>query len=167
MLQYLQQHQPNLTPQQASVLQQLTTQYRLMQQHQQQQQQIRLQLQQRQQQQASGQVVSSRLVGGSQQPPQQQQFIGQQQQQQSGFQQTAPRVPQSGTIAQTGFAIDNAGNFPAATGHTLPNAGMPYKSANVGSGGFNQFNSNLGYTQITSTTNQSDMGEYQKKNFFF
>lgn len=42
---------------------------------------------------------------------------------------------------------------------------MPYKSANVVGGGFQQqqqstqFNSNLGYTQITSTTNQSDMDQ--------
>lgn len=51
--------------------------------------------------------------------------------------------------------------FPAATGHTVQNAGLPYKSANIG--GFqqpsNQFNANLGYTQISSTTNQTDMGK--------
>lgn len=160
MLQHLQQHAPNLNRDQQNVLQQLTSQYRLMQQH---QQQMRIQLQQRSQQlqqsvgQQPGQVVGTRLVGGSQQ----QQFVGQTQQQ-SGFQQTAPRVPQTGTIAQTGFDVNNGGNFPAATGHTLPNAGMPYKSANVGGGGFQQqtFNSNLGYTQITSTTNQSDMGKF-------
>lgn len=145
MLQYLQQNQNNLTPQQQNVLQQLTNQYRLMQQH---QQQVRIQQQQRtqtgavQQQQQSGQVVNR---------PAGQQFVGQPT---NSFQQTAPRVPQSGTIAQTGFAVESSGNFPA-TGHTLPNAGMPYKSANVGSFQQNQF----GYTQISSTTtNQSDMG---------
>lgn len=154
MLQYLQQNQNNLTAQQQNVLQQLTNQYRLMQQH---QQQVRLQQQQRtqtgavqsqqQQQQQSGQVVNR---------PAGQQFIGQQP---SSFQQTTPRVPQSGTIAQTGFAVESSGNFPAATGHTLPNAGMPYKSANVGTFQQNQFGTNLGYTQISSTTtNQSDMG---------
>lgn len=164
MLQYLQQHQPNLTTQQQNVLQQLTNQYRMMQQHQQQlriQQQQRTQQQQQQQQQPQqpgGQAIAGgqpRLIGGS---TNNQQFISQQQQ--SGFQQTAPRVPQSGTIAQTGFSVDSTGSFPAATGHTLPNAGMPYKSANVGSGfQQNQFNSNMGYTQISSTTNQADMGE--------
>lgn len=124
-----------------------------MQQH---QQQVRLQQQQRSQQQQQQQPPGNgRLVAGPQNGTQQ--YPGQQQ---HGFQQTAPRVPQSGTIAQTGFAVDS-GNFPAATGHTLPNAGMPYKSANVG--GFQQqqqqFNTNLGYTQITSTTNQSDMDQ--------
>ena len=165
MLQYLQQQQNNLTPQQQNALQQLTHQYRLMQQH---QQQLRLQQQQRAQQgvvTGSGQQQTvggtPRLVGGSSN----QQFISQQQ---SGFQQTAPRVPQSGTVAQTGFSVDSTGNFPAATGHTLPNAGMPYKSANVAGGGFapqqsSQFNSNLGYTQISSTTNQSDIGKLKKK----
>lgn len=98
-------------------------------------------------QQQSGQIINR---------PAGQQFIGQQP---NSFQQTAPRVPQSGTIAQTGFAVESSGNFPAATGHTLPNAGMPYKSANVGTFQQNQFGTNLGYTQISSTTtNQSDMG---------
>lgn len=149
MLQYLQQNQNNLTAQQQNVLQQLTTQYRLMQQH---QQQVRIQQQQRTQpgavQSQSGQVINR--PGG-------QQFIGQQT---NSFQQTTPRVPPSGTIAQTGFAVESSGNFPAATGHTLPNAGMPYKSANVGTFQQNQFGTNLGYTQISSTTtNQSDMGK--------
>lgn len=150
MLQYLQQNQNNLTTQQENVLQQLTNQYRLMQQH---QQHVRLQQQRTQsgavptQQQPSGQIINR---------PAGQQFVGQQQT--SSFQQTAPRVPQSGTIAQTGFSVDSSGNFPA-TGHTLPNAGMPYKSANVGTFQQNQFGTNLGYTQISSTTtNQSDMG---------
>lgn len=155
MLQYLQKHQDNLTPQQQNVLQQLSSQYRLMQQH---QQQLRLQQQQqRAQQQQQQQVLGSQPQSGRV-PTQQQsqsQFLAQQQQ---GFQ----RVPQTGTVAQTGFSVDSSGNFPAATGHTVQNAGMPYKSANIG--GFDQQNqqfkiSNGGYTQITSTTNQPEMGE--------
>lgn len=152
MLQFLQQNQNNLTAQQQNVLLQLTNQYRLMQQH------VRIQQQQRtqagavqtpqQQQQQSGQVVNR---------PAGQQFVGQQS---NSFQQTAPRVPQSGTIAQTGFAVESSSNFPAATGHTLPNAGMPYKSANVGQFQQNQFGTSLGYTQISSTTNQSDLGMF-------
>lgn len=151
MLQYLQQNQNNLTAQQQNVLQQLTNQYRLMQQH---QQQVRLQQQQRTQQ--TGGAVQQQQSGQVVNRPTGQQFIGQPA---NSFQQTTPRVPQSGTIAQTGFAVESSGNFPAATGHTLPNAGMPYKSANVGTFQQNQFGTNLGYTQISSTTtNQSDMG---------
>lgn len=40
-------------------------------------------------------------------------------------------VPQSGTVAQTGFSTDNSANFQAATGQSHQNAGMPYNSANV------------------------------------
>ena len=149
MLQYLQQNQNNLTTQQQNVLQQLTNQYRLMQQH---QQQVRIQQQQRTQ---TGGAVQTQQSGQVINRPAGQQFIGQQS---NSFQQTTPRVPQSGTIAQTGFAVESSGNFPAATGHTLPNAGMPYKSANVGPFQQNQFGTTLGYTQISSTTNQSDMG---------
>lgn len=164
MLQYLQQNQNNLTTQQQNVLQQLTQQYRLMQQH---QQQVRLQQQQRAVQ--PQQQVGQQQQQPNQRPPQagvistqQQQFLNQQQQS-SGFQQSSiPRVPQSGTIAQTGFSVDSTGNFtPAATGgHIIHTAGMPYKSA-AGTGfqpQQQQFNTNLGYTQISSTTNQSDMG---------
>lgn len=145
MLQYLQQNQNNLTTQQQNVLQQLTNQYRLM------QQQVRIQQHRTQsgvaQPQQSGQV--NRPTGI--------QFVGQ-----HNFQQTAPRAPQNGTIAQTGFDVDTSGNFPAATAHTLPNAGMPCKSANVGTFQQNQFGANLDYAQITSTTttasNQSEIG---------
>lgn len=165
MLQYLQQNQNNLTVQQQNVLQQLTQQYRLMQQH---QQQLRLQQQQRAAQ-SQQQQIGQQQQQPSQRSPQagvistqQQQFLNQQQQA-TGFQQSSiPRVPQSGTIAQTGFSVDSTGNFsPAATGgHTIHTAGMPYKSA-AGTGFHQQqqsFSSTMGYTQISSTTNQTDIG---------
>ena len=110
MLHCLQQTQ-NLTPQQQSVLQQLTHQFKLMQQH---QQQLRIQLR-----------------GGGAPPVRPgQQFP----QGQGNFQQQQPhpgnRTPQTGTTAQTGFVND--GSFSPATGHTQQTAGMPFKSA----GGF-------------------------------
>lgn len=148
MLQSLQQHQANLNPQQQQALQQLTQQYRLMQQH---QHQMRMQQQQQQQQRVHQQ--QQQQIGGRP-PSQQQPYPPSAQQQQPGYnntnsQQTTPRVPQTGTVAQTGFA-DNGGQYPAATGHSLPNAGMPYKSA----AGFQPQPTN-GFTQITSTTNAS------------
>ncbi|GAB0087282.1 lysine-specific demethylase 6A [Sergentomyia squamirostris] len=109
MLQYLQQNQANLAPNQQEMLQQLTQQYRLMQQH---QQQLRLQQQRAQQ---------------SGQPQQRQQLPQTPGNGTAGFQ-AQQRTPPSGTVAQTGFA-DSTGNFSAATGHTQPAAGMPFKTA--------------------------------------
>lgn len=149
MLQYLQQNQTNLTSQQQTIFQQLTHQYRLMQQH---QQQLRLQQQQQRIQQPQVQVNNSVTVRPGQQ------FQGQ-----PGFQQqqTATRQPiQNGTVNQPGFDVDGSGNFPVATGHTQPAAGMPYKSANIQNAGFQSFQSQ-GFTQANSSgNNQLDLGKF-------
>lgn len=150
MLQYLQQNQANLTPQQQTIFQQLTHQYRLMQQH---QQQLRLQQQQQRTQQPQVQVNNTvRPV------------VGQQFQGQPGFQQQqqpATRQPiQNGTVNQPGFDVDGSGNFPVATGHTQPAAGMPYKSANIQNAGFQSFQTQ-GFTQANSSgNNQLDLGKF-------
>lgn len=91
-----------------------------------------------------------------------QQQLRQQQQQQQNIgqhQQNFQQVPQSGTVAQTGFAVDNSTNFPAATGQSHQNAGMPYNSANVCrtnqhplQGQSGAIGTSPGYTQITSTS---------------
>jgi len=144
MLHMLQQAQ-NLTPQQQSVLQQLTHQFKLMQQH---QQQIRIQQQQQQQQQLRAGSGVPAVVRPGQVVPQTQQFPQVQQQQFQQQQQAPPqphpgnRTPQTGTTAQTGFVND--GNFSPATASTQQVAGMPFKSA----GGFQP-------QQISSTTNSN------------
>lgn len=155
MLQYLQQNQANLTPQQQTIFQQLTHQYRLMQQH---QQQLRLQQQQQRTQQPQVQVNNSLTV----RPVAGQQFQGQPGFQQQQQQQTATRQPiQNGTVNQPGFDVDGSGNFPVATGHTQPAAGMPYKSANIQNAGFQSFQTQGFNTQANSSgNNQLDLGEF-------
>lgn len=166
MLQYLQQNQANLSPQQQALLHQLTSQYRLMQQHLQQLRQRQQQQQQQQSLQGGGQSGNSSI-----RPNTPQQFQQGQSQQQNvgssggGFQQSGARTPQTGTVAQTGFDMDS-GNFPAATGHTQPAAGMPFKSATMQNPGFQHIQNNQGnFTQITSTTTnqQHDLGMFNFK----
>ena len=137
MLHALQQTQ-NLTPQQQSILQQLTHKCQLMQQH---QQQLRMQ------QAAQLRAGSAPVVRSGQSQPSQQFVQGQ-----PGFQQQHPgnRTPQGGTTAQTGFVND--GNFSPATGNTQQTAGMPFKSA----GGFQP-------QPITSTTNSQDLSKLTAK----
>uniref|UniRef100_A0A1B0DDE7 Uncharacterized protein n=1 Tax=Phlebotomus papatasi TaxID=29031 RepID=A0A1B0DDE7_PHLPP len=144
MLQYLQQNQANLPLHQQELLQQLTQQYRLMQQHQQQ-----LRLQQQRAQQTGGQPVTRSFPGQQQTPGNGTNFQAQQ------------RTPPSGTVAQTGFA-DSTGNFPAATGHTQPAAGMPFKAAAGGQAttpttSFHQ-DFVASSASPTITTSQSDLG---------
>lgn len=100
---------------------------------------------------------------------QHQQQLRQQQSQQiqpnvGQHQQSFQQVPQSGTVAQTGFAVDNSTNFPAATGQSHQNAGMPYNSANVCRTNQHPLQSQPGvvanapaYTQITSTSLAENM----------
>ncbi|XP_055386671.1 lysine-specific demethylase 6A [Condylostylus longicornis] len=107
MLQFLQQNQSNLNPQQTLLYQQLSNQYRLMTQH---QQQIRIQQQQQQQQQLHQQ----------QQTIIQQSGVFQQPQTTAGV-----RTPQSDQNANF-----NLNNFSAATANTQPAAVIPHKSAN-------------------------------------
>ncbi|XP_059617836.1 histone demethylase UTY isoform X2 [Phlebotomus argentipes] len=138
MLQYLQQNQSNLPPHQQELLQQLTQQYRMMQQH-----QLRLQQQRAQQ-------------GGQQPVTRPGHFPGQQTSNGTSFQ-AQQRTPPSGTVAQTGFA-DSTGNFPAATGHTQPAAGMPFKAAsgNQSMSIHQDFVANSASPIVT--TSQSDLG---------
>lgn len=145
MLQYLQQNQANLNPQQQAMLAQLTHQYRLSQQY-------------------KAQAITQQ--SGMPQPQQQQAQQGVRQFQQGGFQQPdGQRTPISGTVAQTGFVPD--GSFSPATGHTQQAAGMPFKSAATGyqQGQFNT--GSTGFTQISSTTttpqanaSSSDLGKF-------
>ncbi|KAF7386780.1 hypothetical protein HZH66_011232 [Vespula vulgaris] len=166
MLQFLQQNQSSLTPQQQGLLAQLQHQYRAMQQH---QQQIRLQQQQAAQRglrpgqpgyptayshgQPSGQPGVIKNYGIPQQP-----------------------LQQGGTVAlQTGFSDSNVGYNTVATGNTQT-PGMPYKSASdpnypqrqlTQSGQFNQYQSNQytaqGYAQISSTTSSYPEGSAGNK----
>ena len=103
MLQYLQQNQKSLNPQQQHLLQQLQNHYRLMQQH---QQQLRLQQQQQQQQMVRPtQPFPPRLAAPQQQfvrnvtPQQQQQQQQQQQPQQQQQQQSYPNLPCSPALS--------------------------------------------------------------------
>ncbi|KAK0083226.1 hypothetical protein PV325_009155 [Microctonus aethiopoides] len=158
MLQFLQQNQGNLTPQQQGHLQQLQCQYRAMQQH---QQQIRIQQQQ---------AIQRGLRPGQPGYPT---GLGHSQSTQSSVIKSfnLPQQPQGGTVAlQTGFSDSNIGFNSAATGNAQQSPGMPYKSAadpnysqQRTTSQYNNYQSNnqygaQGYTQITSTTSNYPEG---------
>lgn len=132
LLQHFQQNAANLTAQQQQMFVQLKQQYTLMVQH---QRMVQAQQQQQQSQGTPGQPNRSTNFTGS-------------------FQPDGQRTPTSGTAAQTGFVQD--GHFSPATGQTQQVAGMPYKSAATG---YPQGQYGSEFTQISSTTANSDLGE--------
>lgn len=134
LLQHLQKNHDSLSPQHQTMLQQLSQQYRMMQQH---QQQLRVQ----QQQQLQHRNAPSAFMG----QPQPQSELG-------------PGVGSSGPVAvgqpQAGYDGINNAMMPAVQG--LPNnPALPFK-AEAGAE-FPNANGGYNHTQITSTTNQSEL----------